>query len=167
VTTISDLIQRHEGCRLTRYQDNRGFWTIGWGHCIDQRAGCQDLDPALYETDGSISQVTADALLQVDIANAMTPLVINCSPWFQSLDPVRQAVLVDMSFEMGWPTFSKFVTFLGMVSAGNYLAAADDMLRTAWAGEVPERAAEDAGMIRSGLWPLALQSAVAPVSGIR
>lgn len=26
------LIKRFEQCRLTSYQDQRGIWTIGWGH---------------------------------------------------------------------------------------------------------------------------------------
>jgi lysozyme len=67
---------------------------------------------------------------------------------------VRQAVLIDLSFNLGWAKFSQFVTFLGMVSAGNYMAAADDLLKTPWAAEVGPRATEDADILRTGLWPL-------------
>lgn len=29
-----DLIQSFEQCKLSAYQDQRGIWTIGWGHTL-------------------------------------------------------------------------------------------------------------------------------------
>lgn len=148
-----DLIEKHEGCRLVQYQDSNGFWTLGWGHLIDPRAGGVPLDPEFYEPDGSISQATADEILDEDMANATQPLVTNCAPWFQALDPVRQAVVIDMSFQLGWSKFMAFRTFFGLMAAGNFQGAADDLLATALGKEVPVREAENAGMLRTGNWP--------------
>lgn len=146
--TVRDLLIRHEGVRLVPYVDAMGHRTVGCGHNLD----AWPLDPSQWESDGTISPTTCDDLLSDDLAAATHPLVVNCSPWFQALDQVRQAVLIDMSFNMGWPVLSEFKTFLGMVSAGNYGAAAADILKTLWAKQVGYRALEDSQMLASGLW---------------
>ena len=146
--TAAELVQKHEGCRLVPYTDTPGHVTVGWGHNCD----AMPLDPSLYLPDGSITQETADSVFSDDLVRATVPLINNCTPWYQSLGPVRQAVLQDLSFNMGWPTLSTFKTFLGCVSAGNYQAAADDLLGTLWARQVGIRATEDAALMASGAW---------------
>ena len=149
---VEVLIKRHEGCVLRKYQDSLGFWTIGIGHCIDPRKGCKDLDPELYEPDGSISQATADEVFEEDLLAVRVQLA-NLLPWTSQLDAVRIAVFCDMGFEMGVSGLAAFTTFLRLVEIGEYEAAAADVLaNTKWAKQVPERAAEDAGMIASGEW---------------
>lgn len=32
MSIAADFIKRHEGCKLTAYQDQGGIWTIGYGH---------------------------------------------------------------------------------------------------------------------------------------
>lgn len=150
MSSAEELIKKHEGCELRQYSDSRGYLTIGWGHCVDPRAGCEPLDPDFFEPDGSISQSTADEIFDEDLASATAPL--NGIAWFGALSTARQAVLQDMCFQMGWGTLSGFKTFLGMISAGNYLAASQDMVRTLWAKQVPSRAAENAALMASGEW---------------
>lgn len=53
------LIKSFESCSLTPYQDSGGVWTIGWGNTEDVTA-----DSA------TISQETADSLLESDLTNA-------------------------------------------------------------------------------------------------
>jgi lysozyme len=116
MNNVKDLIQKHEGLRLQPYTDTTGNITIGYGH----NCTANPLDPSLYEPDGSISQATADEVFDDDLAAATLALVTNWTPHFQTLDPVRQAVMQDLSFNMGWATLSTFQTFLGRMSAGNY-----------------------------------------------
>jgi lysozyme len=148
---VRDLITKHEGVRLVKYADSQGHWTVGVGHNLD----AMPLDPALWEDDAQtlISPATCDQLLSDDLSAATFAAAQNFAPWFQALDEVRQAVILDMLFNMGFATLRTFQTFLGMVSAGNYGAAADDMLHTLWAKQVGPRAIEDSEMMRSGLWP--------------
>ena len=120
MTSVTDLIQLNEGLRLKPYTDATGHVTIGWGHNCD----ADPLSLDLYEPDGSISEATALEIFEDDLAAATAPLQANCAPWFQVLDPVRQAVLQDLSFNLGWTTLRTFQTFLGMVAAGNYQSAA-------------------------------------------
>ena len=134
---LQDLITKHEGLRLKPYTDTVGKLTIGVGRNL---------------SDIGISNDEAMMLLSNDIQNVTDELNNNLS-WFTNLDPVRQAVLLDMCFNMGWHTLSTFTTFLGMVESGNYSGAAADMLQTKWAKQVGIRAEEDSQMMLTGEWP--------------
>ncbi len=134
---IQDLLIKHEGLRLKPYTDTVGKLTIGVGRNL---------------TDVGISNDEAMFLLNNDIQTAIAELTNNL-PWFTSLDPVRQNVLVDMNFNMGWHTLSTFTTFLGYVQSGDYTSAASDMLNTEWAKQVGARAQEDSQMMLTGQSP--------------
>ena len=152
---LRNLITKHEGQKLTKYQDSRGYWTVGVGHCIDPRAGCDPLDSKLWQDTAQtkISQATCDALLSGDIYKATVQATKNFSPWFQKLAEPRQAVILDMVFNMGFGTLKTFTTLLGLVAAGKYKEASEDMLQTKWAKQVGIRAVEDARMMLTGDWP--------------
>jgi lysozyme len=81
------LLGQHEGNVLYAYQDSKGFWTIGKGHCIDKRVG------------GNISQDIADLLFERDIEKATT--ISRNLDFFDYLDPVRQDVIIMLVFNMG------------------------------------------------------------------
>jgi lysozyme len=147
--TVRELIERHEGCRLAKYADSRGFWTIGWGHNLD----ATPLPPDYYEPDGTISQATADEILDGDLENATEAIKDIFGATFGRLDEVRQAVLIDMTFEMGPAKMREFGRTLGRIRLGNYSGAAQAMLASLWAHQVPKRAQEDAQMMMTGVWP--------------
>lgn len=57
--TALQMLKGHEQCRLTAYRDQKGVWTIGWGHTgPDARPG------------HTITQDRADALLVADLETA-------------------------------------------------------------------------------------------------
>jgi lysozyme len=148
--TVKDLITRHEGRKRWSYRDQDGHWTIGVGHNLD----ADPLPPELYEPDGSLSDATIDEVLEDDISNATVAVRRLCDPWYLNIDAVRQAVLIDMAFEMGFEGLRSFQQFLGCVAATNYAAASEAMMASLWATkQVPTRAAEDALMMRTGAWP--------------
>jgi lysozyme len=126
-----------------------GNLTVGYGHNLS----ASPLPLELYEPDGSISEATADEILEDDINAATLPLVDNCSPWFQQLDPVRQAVLIDLSFNMGWPVLSEFRSTLACFAEFDWQGASYGMLESLWAKQVGQRAVEDAHMVLTGEWP--------------
>jgi len=69
-----------EGEQYSAYQDSGGYWTIGIGHCIDERKGCgisQHVSREMFEDD--LARYTATARANFD--------------WFDALDPVRQDVV--------------------------------------------------------------------------
>lgn len=130
------LIRAHEGSRLMPYEDTVGKLTIGVGHNL---------------TDKGISREIETLLLDEDIAEAIRNLTDNL-PWFGALDEVRQSVLVDMCFNLGWPRLSEFVNTLEAIRSGQWLLASKGMLASKWARQVGGRAQTLARMMRTGSW---------------
>lgn len=134
-----DQIRRHEGLVLHAYEDSLGFTTIGFGRLIDRRKG------------GGISEPEAQFLLQNDVSEVLAALVKNIDFW-DNLNIPRQAVLMNMSFQMGVQGLLKFSRTLAMIKAGQYDKAADNMLKSLWAKQTPNRANEMAEQMRTGKW---------------
>jgi lysozyme len=130
---------RHEGCILHAYKDSLGYMTIGIGRLIDARKG------------GGISQAEADDLLSHDI-DRVTHDLVGRFPWFPALDPVRQAVLANMAFNLGVAGLAGFVQMLSNVAAGDYLKASAAMMQSKWATQVGARATELASQMQYGRW---------------
>lgn len=131
---------KHEGIRLSAYQDSLGFWTIGVGRLIDARRG------------GGITREEAAYLLSSDINRAVRGLEARYPAWYPSLDPVRQAVLTNMAFNLGLSRLAGFRNTLALVASGEYAKAADAMLQSKWSRQVGQRAVELAQQMRSGEW---------------
>lgn len=145
MNSVEDLIAKHEGKVATIYNDSRGIPTIGIGHNLQASPLPADMTPPL--TDNQIDQ-----LFQSDLSKAIHA-VTDSLPWFTSLDQVRQAVVIDMAFNMGINTLLTFHHTLGFIESGSWQQAADGMLSSLWAKQVGRRATEDAQMMLTGQWP--------------
>ncbi len=136
---VRQLIEMHEGRVAHAYPDSLGYLTIGIGHLIDERKG------------GRLPDSIIDALFEHDFhehANELFALL----PWAKDLDPVRQAVLIDMYFNLRRKLLG-FKETLRHFEAGRWDAAADAMLDSKWAAQVKTRAIRLALMVRTGEWP--------------
>lgn len=114
----------HEGLRLTPYRCTAGKLTIGYGRNLD---------------DVGISADEADYLLVADVARAYRAaahLVAN----FAQLCTARQAVLVDMAFNLGAQGLAGFVRMRTAIEQQNFTRAAEEMLASRWAKQVGSRA---------------------------
>ena len=130
------MFLRHEGLKLKLYKDTVGIWTIGCGRNIEANG---------------ISREEAMFMLDNDIKKAKLGLA-HMFPWYLSLDDVRQAVMVDMTFNMGIAGFSKFVLTIDHIKRGDYLEASKEMLKSAWSHQVGNRSTELSEMMRTGRW---------------
>lgn len=126
---LADL-RRHEGCRLSVYQDTVGVWTIGYGHT---KGITKDTKP--------ITQQQADEWLKEEMIESIKALKA-AYPWVVDLDKVRQTVLVNMCFNLGINRLSKFKNTLRFVEVGDYKNAALNMEKSLWAAQVGQRATE-------------------------
>ncbi|MCX8566763.1 MAG: lysozyme [Glomeribacter sp. 1016415] len=126
-------LKRDEGERFKPYFDTVGKITIGVGRNL---------------TDGGISQCECEILLHNDIARTLRWLDQNL-PWWQTLDAVRQRVLIHMAFNLGGHLLT-FVNTLDAMQHSDYAAAANGMLASKWATQVGQRAQRLANMIRTG-----------------
>ena len=137
---ISDL-KSDEGCKLHAYPDPLSGgepWTIGYGAT----------GPTI--TKNTIwSQAMADNDLSVRVGKLTTQLQ-NALPWFHQLDDLRQDVLVNMAYNLGLNGLLAFHQTLNSVANGQYDAAADEMLQSKWAHQLPNRSARLSQQMRTG-----------------
>ena len=69
-------------------------------------------------------------------------------PWLAGLpEPVQRAVS-NLAYNLGVTGLLKFDTFLSLLKAGQYVAAADDLAQTLWAKQVGNRAARICALIK-------------------
>jgi lysozyme len=120
-------ILRHEGEVLHAYQDSKGLWTIGRGHLIDQRKG------------GGISPAASKFIYGEDLLDKQAALD-RALPWWRQLDPVRAAVLLELTFNMGIGGLLTFTNTLAAFKDGRWADAAAGLRKSDWARDVqPER----------------------------
>jgi lysozyme len=127
-----DLIQ-DEGLRVKMYPDSKGVWTIGVGHNMNR----------------PISRNAALLILTDDMVATISDLN-RCMPWWGSLDPVRQRVLLNMCFNLGIDRLASFRKMLSALQAQQYSIAAKEMLDSLWAHQVGARADRLAKMMETG-----------------
>jgi lysozyme len=136
---VVQQLRREEGVRASAYQDHLGYWTIGVGRLIDARKG------------GGLSDDEIDYLLANDVAKR-TAEVRAALPWYDTLNPARQAVLVGMAFQMGTAGMLAFKQTLAAVRDERYANAAALMLQSSWAKQTPGRANRMARQMETGEW---------------
>lgn len=127
------LVKEGEGLRLKPYECTAGKLTIGYGHNLD---------------DNGIPQEIADALLKHDLNVVYSKL--ESMEWWRDLDSVRQAVIVDMCFNLGWPRLSGFRNMLAALRVADYETASIEMLDSKWARQVGNRATKLAKIMKEG-----------------
>lgn len=122
------------------YKDSRGYDTIGIGLLVDARVPGAGLtqDEALWLLRRRLEQIKAQVLVEL--------------PWTTQLDPVRLAVLHNMAYQMGLRGLLQFKTTLRLVQAGSWLPASQQMMKSLWAQQTPNRAARAADQMRTGTW---------------
>lgn len=132
--TLADELRRDEGVRPFPYADTVGKLTIGVGRNLSDR-GLSD-DEITYLLQNDIDLVIGDLNRGV--------------PWWVELSPVRQRVLVNMCFNLGWSRLRGFRHTLAAVERGHYAAAAAGMRASKWARQVGARAERLARLMEIG-----------------
>ena len=134
----------HEGVRRNPYRDTKGILTVGVGHNMEA-------NPLPSDWKFPLTDVQINLLLSKDIDEiAKAPLDKNI-PWYKSLNDARQNVLLNMCFNMGWTTLSKFKNTLSLVQRGMFPEASKAMLQSKWAKDVGNRAVELAKIMEEGV----------------
>ncbi len=152
-TRLKALLTLHEGFKPKTYRCTAGKLTIGIGHNLDARP-LPGIGP-----DSKISLQKALAILEQDLSETIGELAREI-PAMGMLAEARQAVLVDMAFNMGVAGLLKFRRFLSAIWRGAWDEATIEMFNSRWAfqvgdgpGKREDRADRLSGMIRTGRWP--------------
>ena len=159
--SLEDQLILHEGLRLKVYRCPAGYWTVGVGRNLEGKPlrsdeqeyilGCRGLKPdEVIEVlkERGITKDEALFLLREDIADAEKDL--QHFDWFPRLDPVRRKVVLDMRYNLGPTRFRQFKRMIAALAAGDYEAAAAEMVDSKWYRQVKTRGVRLARMMRTG-----------------
>jgi lysozyme len=134
-----DILKRQlsidEGYKKKMYLDSRGIWTIGIGHNLRDKPLSDRAVQVIFEDDMADAEADARILFKS----------------FDSLNDVRKAVVVNMSFNMGFAVLSQFRQTISAIDAGDYAKAAAYMLNSRWADQVGARAQRLAEQMAKGM----------------
>ena len=136
---LVDQLIHHEGLECFPYTDTVGKITIGVGRNL---------------TDRGLTKEECRHLLANDIEISIIELERNFN-WFSKLDDTRQAVLVDLHFNLGinrLKTFKKTLRLIEECMLGDDLwdKVAAELLDSKWATQVGQRAHTLARMLELG-----------------
>ena len=140
---LKKILIRYEGFRSKPYRDIKGKLTIGIGRNLD---------------DVGISKDEAFYMLQNDIDRAINVLDEIIPEWVD-LDDVRQEVMINMAFNLGYK-LKTFKKFLLNIKEKNFEKASEEMLNSLWAKQVGKRADELAYAMRYGKYPFDIKEDV-------
>jgi lysozyme len=152
-------LKRHEGFRSRPYRDTVGKLTIGYGRNLDdvplneeelKLVGAASQEEVIKK---GLSESQAELLLILEVQRLHGELGRKL-PWFARLDEARQAVLLNMAFNLGTAGLLAFVNTLRCVKNGDYMQAAKNMLVSKWARQVGKRAHELALQMERGKYTL-------------
>ena len=150
-------LKRHEGFRAMPYRCTAGYLTIGYGRNIDNVPLSTDewrvikansLDELVSK---GIAEPEAESLLILEVQRLHKVLGQKIK-WFAELDEVRQAVLINMAFNLGVTGLLKFKNTLTLIRDKAYIKAGHAMLKSLWASQVKGRADELALQMQTGKW---------------
>lgn len=106
------------------YKCPADHWTIGYGHNLEAHGLPESMAVELLNMQLTVSQKEAAEKVKA----------------WDKLNAARKSVVVDMLFNMGWSTLSKFKKFLAALEVENYELAAIEMEDSKWFTQVGKRA---------------------------
>ena len=132
--TLREQLERDEGRRHTEYTDTAGQLTI----CVGDNLRTPLSDAAI------------DQILDDDLRGAMAECAL--IPFWMNLSEVRQAVLVNLAFNMGFQGLMTFRRMLTAMDAEDWNQAAQELLDSKYAAQVGARADRLALQLSTDQW---------------
>lgn len=132
---IEQQLIRDEGLRLKPYKDSVGKLTIGIGRNLD---------------DNGIRETEARFMLRNDVNQTINEC--RTLSFFQHLNEPRQAVLINLVFNIGLARVRGFKKMLAALEHLDYTAAAIEMMDSLWAKQVGPRAVRLKEQMIKGEW---------------
>jgi lysozyme len=138
-TLAAVTLEYDEGRRRKLYRCTAGYLTIGVGWNIEANGLPDHIIDALLQYGQQVAARDLDRLLD--------------GTW-RTADPIRQAALINWSFQLGYDRMAKFVRTLPMLRQQRWADAARALRLSKWAkSDSPARAARVIHMIQHGTLP--------------
>jgi GH24 family phage-related lysozyme (muramidase) len=152
-TLNKSLIAGHEGLRLIRYKDSRGFWTIGRGFNLEAPGAltvciAAGADYAAVMTGAAITLEQCDAVFELQY-EAVAGEARRAVPGIDGDPDNAGAVVCDMIFELGFSGFLAFHQVIAGLLARDWPAAIAGMKASKWATQVPSREENDVALLEA------------------
>jgi len=129
-------LERDEGWRSRPYRDSKRIWTIGWGTNLEYVTADElaEVFSLPGKRDGGVTQEQARVFMRRDLAHGIEWLNTRYV-WFHGLTLARQRVLVEMVYNLGVESFTRFQRMIRALREGHFANAADEMWDSKWRRE--------------------------------
>ena len=143
-------LMRHEGLRLKVYRCTAGHLTIGYGYNLD----ANPLRIPEHSIQTIIRRGITEPMAQRWLRQAVGLLEFDVLRLVDApkLNEPRQAVVVNMAYNLGFKGFSEFKRMMRALRQEDYMQAALEMMDSKWATQVGNRAHELAKQMETGEW---------------
>ena len=157
VVDVFDMLAFDEGLKLTVYTDTLGYWTVGIGHLLtkvkDKATAIAVLDKLVgRKTNGVITEAEARSIFQKDVNEAVRGIHSSTilSPIYDKVSDIRKMAIINMVFQMGVKGTESFKNSLTLVSNSYYTQAANNLRKSKWYKQTPNRAERVIKVLQSG-----------------
>ena len=159
------LIEQAEGFRACEYMDTTGHRTVCYGFNLDAYGAKSKVEAVggdfnkVYNG-GCLSQAQCQKLLESEVQAAAS----SAASIFGYQCTCIQAVLTDMTYNLGASGMGSFHTFISLIKSHNWSGAASDLKGTLWCRQVGNRCSRDTSIIARGCSGAALRGSVEEVA---
>ena len=126
---LKDRIKKNEGYSVRPYQDQLGFYTIGYGHLITEKERKYYIN--------KFKKKHFDDLFEIDFKKAYKQYKKNFSKKGHTTS--EKELLIEMLFQLGVSGVSKFKKMLYFLNKKKKFMASLEMLDSLWYSQTPER----------------------------
>lgn len=121
-----------EGFRDRVYKDTKGHPTIGYGFNLDDPDMRSQIPASVIAGIQPLDQKLADNIFIQRYNQAAKDAYKFIGPKLLELDPQRQAIIVDMAYNMGADKLAGFKLMKKAILSGDYQRAASEMKDSDW-----------------------------------
>ena len=146
---VIKLLKKHEGFVDHIYYCTAGKKTIGYGYNIEANPLKLSAEKIAGFSQYGITDLAATALL-IECVKALEFTLYKKIACWPKLSEVRQAVLLDMAFNLGVEGLLSFKNMLACLNRADYITATEHMLNSQWRSQVKQRAIELANLLLTG-----------------
>lgn len=155
LSSLANMILRHEGGIIkTPYRDSRGLWTIGVGFNLEDpnaenvliQSGIKAKPRDIINGNVKLSEQQLKRLFNYSLEIALND-ARNFAPNFDELPSNVKMVLVDMSFNLGYPRLNQFRKLKSALAKKDFEEVKKEMQNSRWYSQVKSRGEELVNMI--------------------
>ncbi|OON40608.1 lysozyme [Izhakiella australiensis] len=148
MSQIIAILAYEEGYKEQPYCDSEGYPTVACGIRIGPRNAAISL--YTFSVPHEVGMLWMQQLVDGLQSEMLTRAVINAA--LQQCNEARNDILTSMAYQLGIYGLSAFTQTLTRIAAGDFVGAAQSVIKSQWARQTPARATRHAQVIASGTY---------------